>query len=268
MTVAPAVPPRLVASDLDGTLVRSDQSVSDRTRAAIAAVEASGASFVMVTGRPPRWMAAVAEATGHRGLAICANGALLYDLRTETVLRSHLLSGRDALEVVAALRDAVPGVSFARENSTSRFGHEPAYRPRWDQDDKDVFEVEELLVDGVVKLLVRHEAMTGDDLLAAARTALGDLVEATHSSSEGLLEISARGVSKATGLAALAKDRGLSAADVVAFGDMPNDLPMLAWAGHSVAVANAHREVLELADEVTASNDEDGVAQVLERWFG
>ena len=94
---------------------------------------------------------------------------------------------------------------------------------------------------------------------------VGETVTLTHSSDDGLVEISASGVSKATGLARLAEERGIDPGRAVAFGDMPNDLPMLAWAGRAVAVANAHPEVLALADEVTASNDEDGVARVLER---
>ncbi len=259
--------PRLVASDLDGTLVRSDLTVGPRTLAVLERVEAAGVPFVMVTGRPPRWMAQVSEQTGHRGLAVCANGAVLYDLHTEQVVRSHLLDASAAAEVVAALRRDVPGVAFAAEASDTGFGHEPDYRVRYDVADLRVAPVEELTAAGVTKLLVRHEGMTGDELLAAARASLGDTATLTHSSGDGLLEISAAGISKASGLAALVEDRGLTADDVVAFGDMPNDLPMLAWAGHAVAMANAHPEVLALADEVTASNDDEGVAQVLERWF-
>jgi HAD superfamily hydrolase (TIGR01484 family) len=265
--------PRLVATDLDGTLVRTDQTVSDRTRAALARVERAGAVLVLVTGRPPRWMAPVVEATGHRGIAVCANGALVYDLHTERVVRSHLLTADAAAEVVAALRRDVPGITFAVEKGPvdgvpGGFGREEVYRPRWDVAEAEVAPVEELFAGGAVKLLARHEQMGSDELLAAARASLGALAEATHSSSDGLLEISASGISKASGLAALAEEHGVDAADVVAFGDMPNDLPMLAWAGHAVAVANAHPEVRALADEVTASNDEDGVAQVLERLFG
>ncbi len=259
--------PRLVASDLDGTLVRSDGTIARRTVEAIARIEAAGVPFVMVTGRPPRWMSPVVAATGHRGLAVCANGALLYDLHTETVVRSHLLEADAAAEVVEALRREVPGVAFAAEAADALFGHEPGYRVRWETDGMRVAPVEELTAGGVVKLLVRHEEMTGDELLAAARAALGDLAETTHSSADGLLEISAAGVSKASGLAAFADERGLGPADVVAFGDMPNDLPMLAWAGHAVAMANAHADVLAVADEITGHHDEDGVAQVLERWF-
>ena len=265
-------PPRLVATDLDGTLVRSDGSISDRTRAALTVVEETGSVLVLVTGRPPRWMHPVVEATGHRGLAVCANGAIVYDLHTERVVRSHLIDADAAAEVVASLRRDVPGIAFAVEKGPvdgvpSGFGRERAYVPRWDNGDVEVAPVEHLLVDGVVKLLARHEAMGSDELLAAARQSLGALAEATHSSTDGLLEISASGISKASGLASLADEHGVVAADVVAFGDMPNDIPMLSWAGHAVAVENAHPEVHAVADEVTATNDDDGVARVLERLF-
>jgi len=97
-----------VATDLDGTLLRSDGTVSPETRAVIARVEAAGVPFVMATGRPPRWMAQVVEQTGHRGVALCANGALVYDLHTEQIVEARLISPEDALQVVHALRRAVP----------------------------------------------------------------------------------------------------------------------------------------------------------------
>ena len=260
--------PRLVATDLDGTIVRSDGTISDRTRLALAAVERSGAVLVLVTGRPPRWMAPIVEATGHRGVAICANGALVYDLHTSSVVRHDLLTADAIRAVVAALRRDAPGIAFAVECHDTGFAHEPSYRPRWDgADPKAVRPLEELYDDGVVKLLARHDGMNADELLAAAHASVGGLASLTHSSSDGLLEISAAGVSKASGLASLADEHGIAASDVLAFGDMPNDLPMLAWAGWGVAVANAHPEVLAAADEVTSSNDDDGVAEVLDRWF-
>jgi hydroxymethylpyrimidine pyrophosphatase-like HAD family hydrolase len=169
--------------------------------------------------------------------------------------------------VVAALRRDVPGIAFAVEKGLHGFGREQSYVPRWDNGEVLVAPVEELVSTGVVKLLARHEELGSDDLLARARASLGTSVECTHSSSDGLLEISAGGVSKASGLASLAQEWGVAAEEVIAFGDMPNDLPMLAWAGRSVGMANAHPEVLAAVDEVTATNDEDGVAQVLERWF-
>lgn len=264
--------PRLVATDLDGTIVRTDGTIGPRTVEMIGRLEQAGTPFVMVTGRPPRWMTPVAEQTGHRGLAVCANGALLYDLHTERVVHAHLIDPPAAAEVVTALREALPGVAFAVEKgpvdgSPGGFAREDVYRARFDVANVRVEDLEQMLSGGAVKLLARHESMGSDDLLASARTALGDSVELTHSSSDGLLEISAAGITKASGLAAFADELGIDAAQVIAFGDMPNDLPMLAWAGHSVGMANAHAEVLELVDEVTLSNDDDGVVHVLERWF-
>ena len=106
-------------------------------------------------------------------------------------------------------------------------------------------------------------------MLAPARAALGGVVELSHSNSaDGLLEISAPGVDKGAGLARLCTSLGISAEEVIAFGDMPNDLTLLEFAGRAVAVANAHPDVLAIADEVTLNHDEDGVAIVLERLLG
>jgi Cof subfamily protein (haloacid dehalogenase superfamily) len=260
--------PRLVATDLDGTIIRSDGSISERSRGVLAAVEEAGTVLVFVTGRPPRWMPPIVDATGHRGVAICANGALVYDLHTSTVVRHSLLSAAALSEIVEALRRDLPGITFAVERHDTGFAHEPAYRPRWDSNDpKAIQPIEAMLTDDVVKLLARHDDMDSEQMLATAHRSVGGIATLTHSTNDGLLEISATGVSKASALAELAAEHGIDAADVVAFGDMPNDLPMLAWAGRGVAVANAHPDVLAIADEVTASNDDDGVAQVLDRWF-
>jgi len=200
---------------------------------------------------------------------VCANGALLYDLHTETVVDAILIEADTLQKVVAQLRAVAPGLTFAAEYAPG-FGHEPAYRHHWELGVTDVRvgPAEEILDRPAAKLLARHPTMACDELLALAVEVLDGQVAVTSSSKEALLEISAPGVTKASALAALAARAGIPAAEVVAFGDMPNDLPMLAWAGRAVAVANAHPEVLAVADEVTASNDEDGVALVLERLVG
>ena len=260
--------PRVVGSDLDGTLMRSDGTVSQRSRDAIAAVEAAGCTFVMVTGRPPRWMRSVAQESGHRGIAVCANGAIVYDLHSDRVLETFLLPSAVARDVASALKERIPGVAFAAEHHERPFAHEQAYVPRWDSGDPRITRTaEELLTDDVVKLLARHPTLGPDEFLAKAHEAVGAACTVTHSSSDGLVEISAAGVSKATGLALVCEQLQVDAAEVIAFGDMPNDLPMLEWAGTGVAVANAHPSVLAAADEVTGSNDEDGVASYLGRWF-
>ena len=255
--------PRLVATDLDGTIVRSDGTISDRTVAALARVESAGSDVVFVTGRPPRWMHSVAAATGHHGLAICGNGAVIYDLHRERVLESWLIETKVLHDVVRRLRAELPELSFAVEREEG-FVREEAYRHR---EPVDVVSAEILASQPVAKLLAQHADLDPDTLLAKAREVVGASVELTHSSRSGLLEISAVGVSKASTLAILCEERGIRAEQVVAFGDMPNDLPMLAWAGTAYAVASAHPEVLAAVDGYAAGNDEDGVARVLERLF-
>jgi Cof subfamily protein (haloacid dehalogenase superfamily) len=258
---------RLVASDLDGTLVRSDGTISPRSRKALAAAEEAGLVVVLATGRPPRWMGGIADATGHRGLAICANGALVYDLHTEEVVEEHTLDHDLAAQLVDALRAAVPGLAFAVERTTG-FSHEPGYTRMWEGDfvpDITVAHLEELLTEPMSKLLARHPGLDARTFVEAATPVVGDLAAVTYSSEDGLLEISGPGVTKAFTLERFAEGHGIASHEVVAFGDMPNDLPMLSWAGHGVAVAGAHPDVIDVADEVTATNDDDGVALVVER---
>jgi Cof subfamily protein (haloacid dehalogenase superfamily) len=262
--------PSAVACDLDGTLLDNDLRVSARTRAALAAVEKAGAMLVFVTGRPPRWIHPVAEQTDHRGLAICANGALVYDLHTEEVVSSALIAPETLRAAMARLRARVPDIAFAVEYG-STFAYERAYpvAPEHITVDVRLVEAAELELAPAAKLLLRHEQLPSHDLLAACGDVCADLVELTHSTpvGPGLLEISAAGVSKASALAVLCAERGIAAADVDAFGDMPNDLPMLAWAGRGYAMANGHPDVLAATSYRAGSNSDDGVAAVLEQFF-
>ena len=259
--------PRLVATDLDGTLLRDDGSIGARTRAALAAVAAAGTEIVVCTARPARWIGQLVTEAGIAGPAVCANGAVLFDVADDTLLAQFPIPVETALAVVERLHSVFPDAAYAVE-WVDRFGHEPAYRTRWPlPDDTVVDHVEALLAIAPIKLLLRGPSSgDGPDVLVTrARAAVGELVEITHSSSaDTLLEMSAAGVSKGSGLAALCTDRGIAAADVIAFGDMPNDLPMLTWAGRGIAMANAHPDLLAAADEVTATNQQDGVAAVLE----
>jgi Cof subfamily protein (haloacid dehalogenase superfamily) len=262
---------RLVASDLDGTLLRTDGTISDRTRAAWRAAAAAGLEMLVVTARPPRYLDAVAEILAVDGVpvgvAFCANGAVRYDLTTRRVVEVLPLHQELAEVVVAAVTAAVPGVGFAVETGSllvfeTRFARHDLGDVR-----RAVADLDDLWRHGspIVKLLACSDESTADTLLALIRTAAGDLVECTHSGGRGLVEVSAVGVSKVSAVAAHCADRGIDRSEVLAFGDMPNDLAMLEWAGHGYAVANAHPLVLGAGLAVTAANDDDGVARVLER---
>ncbi|MET9270070.1 HAD-IIB family hydrolase [Kribbella sp. NPDC003557] len=259
--------PRLIATDLDGTLVRSDGTVSDRTRAVVLAAQRAGSVFVMVTARPPRWLHDLAYLVGDHGVAIVANGAILYDVLRRKAIRTRLIEPAVALEVALAIRAAIPGVQFAIERP-DRYGQEPVYQNAYPNPDNSLIAaVEELLTEPTAKLLVRHPSLHADELLGLVDPLVGQRVTASHSGGHGLVEISASGVSKAAMLADFAAEQGISAAETIAFGDSVNDLPMLAWAGTAYGMANAHPEVLAVVERTAPANDEDGVAAVLEEFF-
>ncbi|MEV0722188.1 HAD family hydrolase [Micromonospora purpureochromogenes] len=264
--------PRLVATDIDGTLLGDNRTLSARTATVLARICAQGTPVVLVTGRPIRWLQLVYDQLTAPLPAICANGAVVYDPVADEVLRADPLAPELLAEVARRLRAAVPEVSFAVEIVDSRqMRHEAHYPLRWDADHEAIRAVEspeELHSVPAVKLLARAGEQDPDVFVRVVAGALQGLAEATHSSYSGLVEISAAGVTKAAGLAWYAARLGIHERDVLAFGDMPNDLPMLTWAGRAVAVANAHPAVLEIADEVTGANSADGVAAYLEKVFG
>ncbi len=256
--------PRIVATDLDGTLLRTDGTVSARSRDALHAAHERGAEVLVVTGRPPRFLEGLRQMLGRDGIVACLNGALLYDLATGELLDHAPLDGAVAAELVVELRAALPGSVFACEHEM-RFGIEPAYPLRFaPPPGTREGDMRELARDGVTKLILRNDEVEHGALVAAVAAIAGARAEVTHGGST-IVEISAPGVDKARGLRRLCATRGLDAADAVAFGDMPNDLPMLAIVGHAVAVANAHPAVIAIAHEVAPSNDDDGVASVVER---
>ncbi|MFV2098905.1 HAD family hydrolase [Micromonospora sp. LOL_013] len=263
------VHPRLVATDLDGTLLRPDKSLSARTAAALDEFQLRGGQVVLVTGRPVRWLSAVYEQLQAPVPAVCANGAVVYEPRTDTVLRADPLAPEIMAEVARRLRAEVPDVVFAVEVEDGRLmRHGIDWPAHWNSDHptaRQVTDSTELLTAPAVKLLARSSHDDPEVFVRIVAGALAGLAEATHSSKSGLVEISAAGVTKAAGLAWLCARWQIGAADVVAFGDMPNDVPMLTWAGQAVAVANAHPTVQEIADAVTASNADDGVAAYLEQ---
>ena len=260
--------PKLIASDLDGTIVSHKGVISQRTIAAFTRARDLGVYVFFVTGRPPRWMGEIREAFGF-GEAICCNGAMLYDLLNDVVLQEWMISIEDQLEVVRRMRIAMPEMSFAVE-SNDHYHREIAYVPKWDigMDNVGVERIEDAIKRPALKILGRcsnHE-FTSDQMVEVAHKECKDLVTVTHSTSkDSLIEISALNISKGTTLEMMAKRHGLTADDCVSFGDNPNDFSMLQWAGRSYAMSDGHPDASSFAKGVAEPCEADGVAKIIEQ---
>ncbi len=264
---------RAIATDLDGTLLRSDGTISARTRDAVLAAEDAGIEFVIATGRPPRWIGPIIEALGDRGLVVCANGASVYDPARDELVERNDLSAEVAAELFDELEQLLPeavfsveqGFEFTIDEAIERSEFRDRLRVLRKDPNLQIAPLRTRLDRPTTKLIVRVPRREAEGVSDRVQAAVGDRAVVTHSIDAGFLELSAPGVHKAATVERLLARSGIEANQVAAFGDMPNDLDMVCWAGLGVAVANAHPVLLEAADEVTASNDDDGVALVLER---
>jgi Cof subfamily protein (haloacid dehalogenase superfamily) len=259
-------PPRLVASDLDGTLLRTDGSVSARTAAAWSAAADAGIETVIVTARPPRWLHDLEGVVGPRGTAICGNGAFVYEVATRRMLETHCFEAGVVDAIVADLRRAVPAVTFAAEWATGPFVADDYRDPHRDRAAERVVRGSwrEVAAEPVGKLLALAPHLPLEEFLTVVEQVVGDRGHLHFSGAHGLAEVNAPGVTKAAGLERWATGLGIAPHEVWAFGDMPNDLPMLEWAGIGWAVANGHELVRSAADRECPANDDDGVAHVLQ----
>ncbi|TLP54805.1 HAD family hydrolase [Microbispora triticiradicis] len=258
---------RMIVCDLDGTLLDSHGLVSERTRLAVRRLHGAGHVFVIATARPVRDTRHVAMALGGTPIAICGNGSITFDFVRDEVVAFRPLTEAHVVEALAVLRDRFPGVRLGAECRLELVLEESFYVPpalSWTA--RRVPRLEEALDRRAVgKLMVQLDG-TARHYYESVRGLLGGC-EVTISA-DVFCEVMRAGVTKAAALELMAGSLGFAFGDVIAFGDMPNDLPMLTWAGTAVAVANAHPAVLASADEVTASNDDDGVAKWLERLTG
>jgi Cof subfamily protein (haloacid dehalogenase superfamily) len=270
---------RLVATDLDGTLLLDGLPlrVSDRVRAALAAVQEVGITVVLVTARNWRTVGEIATLAGLGGsegaLAICSNGAVVVELPSMAIHRSHAAPIAVVRSFVARCRSSWDDVCFGWETAEGvyrdeRYHADAMASPSAAGYAENYLGAIELTADiaddhEVTKLLVRHPGVASDALLARLQPLAGADVTLTISGGE-FVEVTAAGVTKAFALSLLCADLGIDASEVVAVGDQPNDLPMLEWAGRGVAMGNAHPAVLDVVAEHTASNADDGLALVLE----
>lgn len=279
MTAVDVPRPTLIASDVDGTLIDDDNRVSERTKKVLAAAQSAGTEFVLATGRPPRWIAEIAEQFDDTPVAIryavCANGAIVYDVEHDKVLAAATLVPATLAELAAIAAAAIPGCGLAAERvgatgydaATPPFVASAGYRHAWLNPDHIEVGDDEIVAEPAVKLLARRPGMPSAEMAQRLSAAVGDLAQITYSTDNGLIEMSVPDTHKATGLQKLLEHTGIDGSMTVAFGDMPNDVEMLTWARHGVAMGHGHPHAQAAADEITASNNDDGVARVLERWF-
>lgn len=279
-TAATALPaPKLVFSDIDGTLLNSKDRVIPRLREVISRATHAGVEVALATGRPHRWIHMVLEQLPIRPVCVTSNGAVLYDSARDEVITSHLL----APEVIAHVFEVADrvfadrgGVAVAAERpgeSSSDIAEEifvvsPGYVNTWEEQGFGIASATEIASTPAVKAILRNDSMMAAEMYGLLAPHIDpEVAHLTYSMDAGLLEVAAPGVTKALGVADLARMHDVDQADTIAFGDMPNDIEMLRWVGRGVAMGNAAAPVKEVADEVTATNDEGGVADVLERWF-
>ncbi|MFF7552068.1 HAD family hydrolase [Streptomyces olivaceus] len=263
---AGSFPYRLIATDLDGTLLRGDDTVSQRTRDSLASATAAGAAHIVVTGRAVPWTRHILDDLGYDGLAVCGQGAQVYHAGEHRLLTSVTLD-RQLAGVALAKIEAETGPLYLAASRDGLDGDVlvgPGYEVGGDLPAVPFTDASDLWSAPLNKIYIQHPTLSDDALAEAARRTAGGFVTVTMAGA-GVVELLPLGLSKATGLSLAARRLGLKAADTIAFGDMPNDVPMFGWAARGVAMANAHEELKAVADEVTSSNDEDGIAVVLER---
>jgi Cof subfamily protein (haloacid dehalogenase superfamily) len=270
MPIRPGLP-KLIATDLDGTLVRSDETVSAYSHEVLGRVRAAGIPLVGATGRGPRLIDSCLEFIPEADFLVLAQGARVIDRRepaAPVTLRATTVDGVEVLGVIEALEAVVGPLTVmveARDEPGAPLWGER--HPAWRYPDAlEVRARHEALAGPVLKAFAHSPRYEPDELVAiAAELVAPDGVTVTQAGL-GYIEICPPGVTKATGLTVIAESLGVDPRDVLVFGDMPNDLPMFGWAGWGrVAVASAHPEVRVMADEITLTNDEDGVAVYLDR---
>ena len=263
--------PKLIATDLDGTLVRSDNTVSEFTHQVLDRVRAAGIPVVGATGRGPRLTELTRNDIRAADFLVMAGGGRVGDQTDPdgpVVLRDERLPGPVLAGMLSALEATIGPLTVMVEALDS---HDAPlwgdFDPVWPYPER--FEARhrhECVGTDVIKAFIRTPDHEVDVLLEAVRRIVPADVATFTQAGLGFVEVCPPGVDKATGLAVVAETLGVDPAEVLVFGDMPNDLPMFEWAGwQRVAVSNAPRTVRVAADEVTLRNDEDGVAIYLDR---
>ncbi|MBI1375683.1 MAG: Cof-type HAD-IIB family hydrolase [Phycisphaera sp.] len=266
---APPPPARidLIGIDLDGTLLRSDNSIKPDVLRAVKRATAMGVHVVIVTARPPRDVNGIHEALGLNTVTINFNGALIYDVRQNKKLQ-HLSIDKDmAKKMVKIARKIEPDILLRADIGdkwyTDKFegsvGSGNAHVPDF------IGPLDAIMSVGVTKLMFVAKSETIDKVRYMINRKFGKHVDMPVSDKR-LLNVVHHDVEKATALQWVAAHYGVKREAIMAIGDAPNDSKMIQWAGWGVAVANAWPEVQDLADAVVCSNNQGGVGMAIEEF--
>lgn len=258
---------KVIATDLDGTLLHRG-NLSQRNHKALLAARERNILVVAVTARAPRGVHRHPELASSIDAAICCNGAMVYDFAAGATAFRHPMPIPTARELQRRLLDAIPQALFAIETGESQIAQDPQFEVgvqlhdpwRFVDPDADLFDG----VDTVATLVVRAPGLDAAALVARARRVEMPGVQMWHWGSYPEIEYSAQDATKGRALAAWCAGRGIGPESVIAFGDMPTDVSMLAWAGRSFAMADANAEALAAATDRTAACADDGVAHAIE----
>ncbi|MHB8191477.1 MAG: HAD family hydrolase [Ferrimicrobium sp.] len=256
---------RVVATDLDGTFLDSQAQVVPRNRQAVRDAQYRGAVVIPATARSPHSVLGIAQRGLLGPIAVCANGAIGFDLQIRRVLWMRELQAVVIKEIIANLHSSDSGFRFAVE-TLEEFRAEPGFFPSQPRSFGRVVVTRSLVSSRpIVKLICRH-ANLGIVGLSDALSGLVDGLEVIPGSIDWV-EVVPRGVSKGFGVGLASEILGVDLEDFAAVGDHLNDLSMFAVVGHSFAVSNGHEKARANADEVVGSNEEGGVADVVESAF-
>ncbi|GAB3220337.1 HAD family hydrolase [Glycomyces halotolerans] len=262
--------PRLVVTDLDGTLVRSDETVSPRSMAALKRLAASGVIVVGATGRGPRLLDLCRNDVPSADFLVLGQGAFVYECRyddTVVQLADRSVDGEviyEALQLIENRVGPLRALAEPAEPERNITGDEMPDWP-WPAVTLQTAPRHEAFRGPMVKGYFVSDTLSGHELLLEAQEVVDTDKVAVTESGVGILEVCPVGVNKAAGIQVVLDQFDIDWDDVVAFGDATNDLPMLRSAGHAVAMPHAHPWVKEAADEIApAGNDDDGVAQYIE----
>jgi Cof subfamily protein (haloacid dehalogenase superfamily) len=255
--------PRLIACDLDGTLIAADNRMTGRVAAAVAATIEAGTPVIAVTGRPWQWVLDFARRHELHPYSVVSNGAAIVEVASGTVEHNGLADGA-VLGLMARIRAVVPGITFAVDK-VDGLAHEPGFHDPDYLGEIRPQDLTELVEEGVIKLIVRRDGLPSERLVELLDESVLEGVGVPYAGWGEWVEILGSGVSKASGLALVADRLGLTAADVWAIGDEWNDVPMFDWAGTAIAMGNAPAHVQAAADRIAPTAADDGVAVVLEQ---